>query len=925
MKKFISLALATAMFVYLFSGITVSAANTDLVNVALNATVMASSGNDTENVAENAVDGNTETYFHTTASGKYAVYDLGRKYPISQIKFSVYTTADGGTNAGNAIRFTLSENMPSTSSDINNKDNFESWKGSEGVTEINPDVSNYAASDFAEKVFTYDEGEEIVGRYITVFKYYNNNLYFKDLEVYTKRSNIPELVDLRGEMVVSKYNGMTTGNGPENAIDGDETTYYENAAGGSGYVIYDLGATYKIRGIDMLHSREKNAISIALTKGLPQATDASGHDAIKTYCETNGDTLIEYNTTAISTSAKDYKYVYYAGEEVEARYVVICKPNSGSYKLYDLNVYVTPENSMPDDKPYNIADKGIVSASFTTGLDNMIDGDRETYASMPGNDEYVTIDLGAVYPIKRVGFVLANSNRNSSTSVVLSSDPPTSTDVSDPSSFETNNTLVAKSTFSTTPTEYSYAIDDTTVSARYLTFFQYYSGNVDIYEIDIYVPYNVYMSASSSVNIAKDKACFAMYNPQEAQTYPNVYWRAVDGDNSTHAAGRTYSTNTVGKTPRFIVDLGAEYTIDKIDLLPFGAGTTGIYVTNSNNFKDANLTAVATDLATTSNTKITVDTSILDGVKDSKWRYVVIDRFYDGGGHVLGLYELEVYSTVTNLQADFAKLSTKAYRITRGRNAYATGTIGGDLKEICDGQYHYSNSSEARVAAETGKRHYMYYDLGDSYVVPYVVVIPHNGYSGLNYGFDIVGANSVEDFTNNTCDTLATVDEYNKAGDTVDIADIWKIDISGVYAENKYRYIGIRGASGCQINVAEFEVFADSKNFKQAMGNVTATISALDEDGALNDVTVASNAVTTADGSGSYKVIVASYEEDGSMLAAGYTEITLGTLSREEDDFITDIKDIIPNGAHYIKVIIVDDFNNITPVMDAAVKTFIVK
>lgn len=920
MKKFISLALATAMFVYLFSGITVLAADTDLVKMPLVADSTNGSMEDTYPAA-NAVDGDAETYYSTEGSGKYAIYDLGRNYPISQIKFSLYATS------ANAIRLTVSKEKPA-STNLSSSTVFEPWRtnAENNVKTVNDDNSNFNGSSYIDKEYAYGDGEEPTGRYITVYKYYSNTMYLSELEVYVKRSAIPVLTDIIDNTKVSKYSGMTTGNPPENAIDGNEETYYENAAGGSGYVIYDLGATYKISGIDMLHSREKNSISIALTKGLPDSTEVNGHDVIKTYCETNGDVLLESGTTSISTTAKEYKYAFDAGEEIEARYIVICKPNSGSYKLYDLNVYVTPENSLPNDRPYNIADKSGVSASFSTDLKNLTDGDRETYARMPGNDEYITLDLGAVYPINKVAFKLSNSNRNSSTSVVLSANPPSSADLSDSALFETwyaSNTLVARSTFSTTSTEYSYAIDDTTVSARYLTFFQYYSGNVDVYEIDIYVPYNVYMSASSSVNIAKDKACFAMYNPQEAQTYPNVYWRAVDGDNSTHAAGRTYSTNTVGKTPRFIVDLGAEYTIDKIDLLPFGAGTTGIYVTNSNNFKDANLTAVATDLATTSNTKITVDTSILDGVKDSKWRYVVIDRFYDGGGHVLGLYELEVYSTVTNLQADFAKASTKAYRITRGRNAYATGSVGGDLKEICDGQYHYSNSSEARVAAETGKRHYMYYDLGDSYVVPYVVVIPHNGYSGLNYGFDIVGANSVDDFTNNTCDILATVDEYNKAGDTVDIADIWKIDISGVYAENKYRYIGIRGSSGCQINVAEFEVFADSKNFKQAMGNVTATISALDEDGALNDVTVASNAVTTANGTGNYKVIVASYEEDGSMLKAGYAEITLGTLSREEDDFTVDIKDVIPSGAHYIKAIIVDDFNNITPVMDAAVKVMI--
>ena len=931
MKRFFALVLAIVMSVSLLSGITVSAADADLVKMPL---VVDSTNGSMESTypAVNSIDGDADTYFSTEGSGKYVIYDLGRNYPISQVKFSLYATS------ANAIRFAISKEKPG-SSNLTTSTTFDTWRSNadNNVTTVNEE-SNFNGTSYKDKDFTYLDGEEPVGRYITLYKYYSGTLYLSELEVYVKQENILEFMDIRSDIAVSKYSGMTTGNGPERAIDDDESTYYENTAGGSGYVVYDLGATYKISGIDFLQSREKNAISIALTKNLPASTDLTGHSNIATYCDANGDTILERGTTTISTTVKEHKYAFDAGNEVSARYVIICKPNSGSYKLYDLNVYVTPENSTPSDRAFNIADKAKVSSSFGTGATNAIDGNSETYARMPGNDEYLTIDLGAVYPIKKVEVKLSNSNGNSSTAVVLSQTPPSGDTLTDSSEFDAwyaSQTLVARSTFSTDVNEYGYAIDDTTVNARYLTIFQYYSGNVDVYEIGVYVPYNSYMNAVSSVNVAKDKECFSLYEPNSSESIyvrPNVYWRAVDGDESTFAVSRTWGNNTASKAPRFVVDLGAEYKLGDIVLKPYNGGTTNIYVTNSNNFATANLFTVATGVVTSSNVKQTyttyIDKNADDAVKnlsETGWRYIVIDRVATGGGQMYGISEIEANASISNADVDKATEYVRAYRISGKRDAYATGNVSGDLNEICDGIYLYSNSSEARVGATSGKRNYLYYDLGDSYNISYAVVIPHNGYSGLNYGFDIVGANSIDDFTNDTCDTLATVSEYNQAGTTIQDADIWKVDTLPAYANKKYRYVGVRGQSGCQINLAELEIFAKGINFEQALGNVNATISALDEDGSLNDVVVSSDGATTANGASTYRVIVASYNDEDEMLYADYSDIVLTDFARSAESFTVEIKDIVPDEASYIKAIVVDNFDNITPIMDDAVKTLIEK
>lgn len=474
---------------------------------------------------------------------------------------------------------------------------------------------------------------------------------------------------------------------------------------------------------------------------------------------------------------------------------------------------------------------------------------------------------------------------------------------------------------------------------RYVWFYEKDARGLAISEITVKA--NVEVEVEETL-VSKNKAVFSTgdsvandTNGNKDRTYAEM--NVNDGSTDTYYASYTYSgTYEYNKTfggavidpsiPNMngvaekhfyrdydmVIDLGESMPISKVELTP--------YIQNPSNATSVKYTVGVTDDYSTISgmTEITsTEVGYVQGLVDNEkkifeknvsGRYVVVNvsNVDENASQILaGVREVSVYGyPVTEGIADkdtsMVKISNMRKSIHSGELSQPHGDFGTDIDIVNDG---CNSNGLVLIGAESGKSNYYIVDLGKAYPISAITFRQVNGMSGFN------GAEAVKVVATNTEVTSENVSDDSiyttiAKGNFAD-GNVTRPMYARITDEPKYRYVGIKGASGTQMPMREFTVWTSDTD---------ATYVALDtasQSGKFYALYYVENAKTVGD----CILYAAGYDSNGVLKKIVYTPLNIAPLTSEFTATGFELQGFTASeGIAYAKLFLVKPGSLLTPV-----------
>ena len=734
------------------------------------------------NPAAQMTDGNPNT--QATAYGGYAVYDLGKKTKIGGTKL-IYNYRD------NAGVYKL---------EGSNTNNGTDWET----------IYAYDVDDCASSTINTDEEyfEEVEYQYIRLSTATTNKdsvFFVYEFELYTIGDD-PAVLDegyiwknVAGTATEITTEG-TVGNGdPANMVDGSESTAYVLA---TGYVVFDLGAKYKIGGTKIKYNYRNNTGKYTLYGSNTK----------------NGDDWTPIYTYAVPNPIHEVDNadeVYF--EEVEYQYIKLSTEGSGVFKVYEFGLYSPIKDPAVLEEGYiwkNVLNQNttveVTNNSPTNWVmgepANMFDGiGKGTNSYFALNPGYVVFDLGEKKKIR--GTELVYNYRNNTGKYTLYGSNTKNGDDWTPI-----YTYAVPNPNDNTDNEDTVYFEE--VEYQYIKLSTEGIGVFKVYEFGLYSPIkdpDVLEEGCALIDLVSGKL------PMETTDFN---WN-IPAAQMTDGNPDTQATAYGGYA---VYDLGKKTKIDGVELVYNYRDTAGVY-TLSGSDDAVEWTPIYTfdNDSHTNATKYTAEKFF----EQKEYRYVKLSTAITSASSVFYVYEFKLYTKeqMTNLTEN-ATVSTPFASLERFYDGWLA-----KVNSIIDGNYELDldadgnlNTTSTKYTAWVSEFHldkpYAQIDLGETKDIKNIRVLPFRGVlvaednSYYRKNIEVYVSND-ENFTNGGV-------KVGEIGATALAQDEW-LDINlndetGTY----YRYVRIRSSlADSVIGIAEVKVWGYDVAATDAVKNMS--------------------------------------------------------------------------------------------------------